>query len=625
MHFHWKPSHSCLVVAALAACLPAAAQVDRESESAKVGAPLRLGAQVIDSSRPDSFERAPATQSALDAAPSDREQVNKPATRIPLSEFEIYASGLTGAEVRRLGIELMAANRNAASSEANRHVPPDYLIGVGDEVQVTAWGSIDADLRLTVDRAGRIVIPRVGPVVVAGVRLADLNDLLNRRVGLVFKNFQLSATLGRLRSIRYYVTGFTTRPGAYTASALATVLTGLAQAGGPSAAGSLRKIELRRGNQVISRFDLYDLLIKGDKSADVPLQADDVLHIGPIGPQVAVLGSVNKPAVVELNGNETVADALATVGGLTAVADQRRVSVERLSERNDRRIVELTLPADASQRLANGDVLRAFSGVNVALPQVKQFKRVRVEGEVTRPGEYILPPTSTLIDAVVAAGGFTPQAYLFGTDFSRESVRRTQEENYDRALRDLEIELARSTSTQKALNADEATAQTQRASGTSRLVDRLRAVRPTGRIVLQLTQESRELPALQVEEGDRLFVPARPNTVGIFGSVFNGGNFLLRDGSSVDDVLKLAGGPTRGADARSVFVIRANGSVVSARQTNSGWFGRTSMENLPALPGDTVFVPEEMNKTTFIQEAKDWTQILYQFGLGAAALKTIKN
>jgi protein involved in polysaccharide export with SLBB domain len=163
--------------------------------------------------------------------------------------------------------------------------------------------------------------------VVAGTRLSNLTDLLSRRVSAVFKNFQLSATLGRLRSIRYYVTGFTLRPGAYTASSLATVMTGLAQAGGPSTAGSLRNIELRRGNRVISRFDLYDLMVRGDKSADVPLQADDVLHIGPVGPLVAVLGSVNKPAVIELKGDEAVNDALSIVGGLTAVADARRVSL----------------------------------------------------------------------------------------------------------------------------------------------------------------------------------------------------------------------------------------------------------------------------------------------------------
>jgi protein involved in polysaccharide export with SLBB domain len=108
--------------------------------------------------------------------------------------------------------------------------------------------------------------------------------------------------------------------------------------------------------------------------------------------------------------------------------------------------------------------------------------------------------------------------------------------------------------------------------------------------------------------------------------VFNGGSYLLKSGNSIDDIVRLAGGPTRGADPGSMFVLRANGSVVSARQSSGGWLSTSSgIATLAALPGDTVFVPEELNKTTFIQEAKDWTQILYQFGLGAAALKTIKN
>jgi protein involved in polysaccharide export with SLBB domain len=630
MHLSWKLGYTCLIAAALAISLPVAAQVDTDSQASSApSGPIRLGNRPATGSREDMATSPDSADGALDRGVStrlDRDVNGKPLAKPVLSEFEAYATSLAGADVKRLGSDLMVGGRSAAALESNRQVPADYIVGVGDEVQVTAWGSIDADLRLTVDRAGRIVIPRVGPVVVAGVKLADLNELLSRRVGQVFKNFQLSATLGRLRSIRYYVTGFTARPGAYTVSSLATVMTGLIQAGGPSAAGSFRNIELRRGGQVVSRFDLYDLLVKGDKGADVPLQADDVLHIGPIGPQVAVLGSVNKPAVVELKGSETIADALNIVGGLTAVADRSRISIERLSDRNDRRVVELALPAEAGQRLTNGDVLRAFSGVSVALPQVKQYKRVRVEGEVARPGDYVLPPASTLQDAIQVAGGFTPQAYVFGTDFSRESVRKTQEENYDRALRDLEIEFTRSASTQKAQSADEAAAQAQRATGTSRLIDRLRAARPTGRIVLQLDQGARDLPALQVEEGDRLYVPARPNTVGVFGSVFNGGSYLLRDGSTVEDMLKQAGGPTRGADTGSVFVIRANGTVISARQSSSGWMSLgTGFASMQALPGDTVFVPEEMNKTTFIQEAKDWTQILYQFGLGAAALRTIKN
>lgn len=519
----------------------------------------------------------------------------------------------------------MLPSSDVSLIESNRQVPPDYIVGFGDEIQLTIWGSVDADLRLTVDRAGRIVVPRVGPIVVAGARQAELNELLTRRVSQVFKNFQLSASLGKLRSIRYYVTGFVERPGAYSVSSLATVMTGLTQAGGPSGSGSIRNIELRRNGRVVSRFDLYDLMAKGDKQADAPLQADDVLHVGPVGPLVGLIGSFNRVAVVELKGSETLADAAAYVGGLTTVADTRRLSLERLSDRNDRRVVELALPDSSTMKLANGDVLRAFNSVSVALPQARQYKRVRVEGEVTKPGEYILPPGTTLPDMLAAAGGLTNEAYLFGAEFTRDSVRRAQEAQYDRALRDLETDFTRSTSTQKVSNSDGAIALNQQQAGTAKLIERLRAVRPTGRIVLDLSEDSRTPPMLAVEDGDRLYVPAVPNTVGVFGSVFNGGSYLIKSGSSIEDIVRVAGGPTRGADVGSMFVLRANGRVISARQSSSGWFGGSSLPNLMALPGDTVFVPEELNKTTFMQEAKDWTQILYQFGLGAAALGTLKN
>jgi protein involved in polysaccharide export with SLBB domain len=340
----------------------------------------------------------------------------------------------------------------------------------------------------------------------------------------------------------------------------------------------------------------------------------------------ALIGSFNQPAVIELKPGDAVNDAIAYAGGLSVVADQRRVAMERLSERNDRRVTELSLPRDGAFKVVNGDVLSAFNSVSAALAQAKQFKRVRVEGEVAIPGDYVLTPTSTLMDAVRAAGGLTPEAYLFGTDFSRESVRRVQEVQYERALRDLETEFALNTSSQKVSSAGDAMALGQNQINTTRLVDRLRAVKPTGRIILDLGSASRELPSLTVEDGDRLYIPARPTTVGVFGSVFNGGSYLYTAGASVEDMLKQAGGPTRGADKSSIFVIRANGSVASAHSISKGWLNiGAGMANLPALPGDTVFVPEDMNKTSFMQEAKDWTQILYQLGLGAAALKTIRN
>jgi len=625
--------------------LPALAQTtDANREQNDLSGPVRLS--------------VPRTQQDTGLTTQDRSQqqsalAERKARRYKPGEFEIYVNRLLGWEpeqplsaqiatptrdgsksndegpellVKRLGAELMTEDLGALGSDGPKQAPSDYVLGIGDEVQLTIWGSVDADLRLTVDNAGRIIVPRVGPILVAGLRYGELNDAVARRVSQVFRNFQVSTSLGRLRGVRVYVTGFTPRPGAYTVSSLATVVTALMRAGGPSAAGSFRQIELRRAGKTLSKFDLYDLLLKGNKSADLTLQAEDVVHIGPVGAQVAILGSVNKPVIAELKPGETVDDVLAMAGGFNPVADRSRVSVERLSERNERRIAELSLPGSAGYGLANGDVLRVFSSVSAALPQYKQYKRVRVEGEVARPGEYILPPSSNVNDAIQAAGGLTPQAYVFGTEFTRESVRIGQQENYERALRDLETEFTRSTSTQKALSADEAAAQATRAGGATRLIERLRAVRPTGRIVLQLDQSAASLPPLAIEEGDRVLIPARPTTVGVFGSVFNGGSYLLKDGASIDDIVRLAGGPTRGADSGSTFVLRANGSVVSARQSHSGWISvGSSLSALPALPGDTVFVPEELNKTSFVQEAKEWTQILYQFGLGAAALKTIKN
>lgn len=543
----------------------------------------------------------------------------------PMGEFEEFVQRLAFPyEVRRFGAELMTPAQDPTSAEHSAVVPPDYAIATGDELVVTIWGSVDADLRLPVDRSGRITIPRVGPVMVAGVRYADVTETVRRRVAQVFRNFDLSVSLGQLRGVRVYVTGFVARPGTYSVSSLATVAQVLMRAGGPSAAGSFRQISLRRAGQPVANFDLYDLLLRGDRAGDRVVAADDVVHVEAVGPQVALIGSVNKPAIFELKPGETVADVLRMAGGFTAVADRKRLAVERLDERNSVRITQLELPAALSAALGNGDVLRAFSAVDSAQPVQRQNKRVRVEGEVLRPGEYVLPAASSIADAIQAAGGLTASAYLFGTEFSRESVRVTQQENYERALRDLETDFTRAATTQRATTADEAAAQAARANATARLVERLRAVKPTGRIVLQMQPDSRELPNLALEDGDRLYVPPRPTTVGVFGSVFNGGSYLFGEGRSVEDYLRLAGGPTKGADADSTFVIRANGSVVSGRQQTGGWFGGGSgLGAVNAQAGDTIFVPEEANKTTFVQNAKDWTQILYQFGVGLAAIATI--
>lgn len=540
------------------------------------------------------------------------------------SDFETYVRKQPGAgEIRRLGQDLIdGLQRGSEAGDYNPLVPPDYLLRAGDELVITIWGTVDADLRVQVDRSGRIQIPRVGPVMVSGVRYVDLADVISRRVAQVFKNFQLSVSLGQLRGVQVYVTGFVSKPGALLVNSLSTLAQAVVRAGGPSPAGSFRNIQLRRGRNVVAQLDLYSLLLKGDRTDDQILQADDVIHIGPIGPQVAIIGSVNRPAIFELKSGETIDDVLQMAGGFSAVADMRQLTLDRLSELLSNRLYTLDLPASGTRTLANGDILRATNAAELVSSTGMKRKRVRVEGEVAKPGEYVLPAESTLADALLAAGGTTANAYLYATEFARESVRVTQQQNYDRALRDYEMQLTTAASTRRAATSEEAAISSSSLTASNRVIEQLRTTRPTGRVVLQLTPTSQSLPDLVLEDGDRLKIPSRPNTVGVFGSVYSSGNYLHATGRTVGDYLRLAGGPSRGADDSGVFVIRANGSVNSSLQ-EGGFFSRGNrIAGLATEPGDTIFVPEEMNKTTWVQNAKDWTQILYQLGIGLAGMKS---
>ena len=560
--------------------------------------------------------RQPAPEPSVPAVATP---ATPPTPVVKPSEFETFVG------LHRFGADLV--NELAAGAvDFSPVVPPEYIVQGGDELQITMWGSVDADLRLVVDRSGRISIPRVGPVMVAGVRFGDLQDVLTRRVAQTFKNFELSVSLGRLRGVRVFATGFVLRPGAYSVAGLSTVMNVVMRAGGPAAAGSFRQIELRRGGKLAGNFDLYELLLRGDRSGDRLVQPDDVIHVLPAGPQVALRGSVNKQAIYELKAGDSLRELIRMAGGFSPVADTTRVALERLDNRNAQRVVQLQLPEQTTAELVNGDVIRVFSAVEPGLSVQRQNKRVRVDGEVLRPGEYVLPAESSLSDALRAAGGLTPAAYLFAANFQRESVRLTQQENLDRALRDMETELVRSTTTQRVATAEEATSVTARTTANNRLIERMRGLQPTGRVVFQLAPDATDLPDIRLEDGDRLLIPPKPSTVGVFGSVFNAASYLYGPSRTVDDYLRLAGGPTKSADESSVFVVRVNGQVVSSRQQpNTSWFSRGSNQiaGIRAEPGDTVFVPEELDKSTFLQAAKDWTQILYQFGIGVAGIATL--
>jgi protein involved in polysaccharide export with SLBB domain len=224
-------------------------------------------------------------------------------------------------------------------------------------------------------------------------------------------------------------------------------------------------------------------------------------------------------------------------------------------------------------------------------------------------------------------GGVSPNAYLFGSEFTREATREFQQRRLDEAVDFLEAEIQRSSALAGGSAAPgEAESIRLRTEGQQKLVSRLRQTKASGRIVLELRGDNvtlKDLPEISLEDGDRLLVPARPSTVSVIGSVYNQNAFLYKADSRVSDYLARAGGPTRNADADAIFVIRADGTVISRRQ--SGFLGLGGLTGEQLTPGDAIVVPEDLEKFRFTKELKDWTQIFSQFALGVTSLAVLKG
>jgi protein involved in polysaccharide export with SLBB domain len=272
----------------------------------------------------------------------------------------------------------------------------DYVVGPGDELLLRLWGPESFNGQLTVDSSGSIYVPQVGGIHVAGLRIDQLQSQISSDIRHTFRNFNLSVDLGHLRSIQVYVVGEARRPGVYTVSSLSTVLNVLFVAGGPNVQGSLRHIEVRRDGKVAGELDLYDLLLKGDKTHDLRLQPNDTIFIPPVGPQAALAGSVHHPAIYELRNETTIGDLLNLAGGLTPTGSTTQLSLERV-DIHDHSRTAVTVNIDDAGRampLRDGDVLF----VNHITSAYQQS--VTIRGNLANPGRFPWHPGMRLSDII---------------------------------------------------------------------------------------------------------------------------------------------------------------------------------------------------------------------------------
>lgn len=385
----------------------------------------------------------------------------------------------------------------------------DYVLGPGDNVIVHVWGRVENEYNLTLDREGKVFIPKVGDIIAWGLTLEQMRKSLVQELSTIYTDFELTTSLGKIRSIRVYITGEVRRPGAYTVSSLTSVLNAVFTAGGPNERGSMRRIAVKRGGEEVATIDLYDLLLHGNNASDVRLRTGDVVFVPVVGTRVAVRGEIKRSGLYELVGSETVSDLLELAGRPTAEAYLDRVMLERISLNGEWEVRDLDLNCREGEGCDN---VALFDGDRMTIYSIFDMRTnmVAVGGHVKHPG-YYERTDSTRISDLIERGQLQP----LDVYFDRADVFRRYP---DRRIEVIPVDLTR------ALAGDP--------SADILLVDR---------------------DSLHVYHIDDV----RPEEyVHIEGEVQRPGRFLLYEGMTVGDLIFLAGSFERGADATEAELAR---------------------------------------------------------------------
>lgn len=287
-------------------------------------------------------------------------------------------------------------------------VPMQYLVGPGDEVRILLWGRMNEKYTLVVDRDGKVTIPVVGPISVAGMTFEEMSKKIIDQAGQI-TGTNVDVSMGSLRTIPIFVLGDVKRPGTYTISSLATITDALLLAGGPTEIGSMRRIELKRKDRLLVTFDLYDLLLKGDKSKDMALQGGDVIFVPVTGPQAGIAGNVKRPAVYEMKDRKDLQNLVDMAGGIIPTAYTQQIQVERIIKNEKQVVVDIDdkdLTGARDFAMQDADLVKVFSIVDI------KINTVYLNGNVKRPGTYEYRPGMRIGDLIKDANELMPEAHF---------------------------------------------------------------------------------------------------------------------------------------------------------------------------------------------------------------------
>ena len=446
--------------------------------------------------------------------------------------------GPFGSPLRQYGYAVFASYVSSFAPIDDVPVGPDYVVGPGDTLTISLWGQLENTVYRTVDRSGQIILPRVGDLRVWGLTFAQADRLIREQLGRYFRGFQTSVSMGRLRTVRVQIIGEVCQPGSFTVNALATMTQALYTAGGPTKLGSLRNVRLLRNSHVVGEMDLYDFLLRGDRSRDFRLEAGDTIFVPTIGDVAAIAGEVKRPAIYEIRHDVRLADLVEVAGGTTPSSYVKRVQIVRAQPSAER----VTLDVDLSGYYLKGDMesnppVHAGDLVLIHKNEGRIYNTVKVDGAVKYPGVYELKPMMRL-SQLVPPDRMLPESFADRVEIAR---RRP-----DYSVEVLSVNL------RKAWGGDLDQDTLLRANDEVTVRTEMRAAR----------------------------------TMTLTGQVMRPGTYVIAEGERLSSVLERAGGFTSRASLKGSVFTRASLRKVEQEQLNS--FVRVQEQRILAEASTTV-------------------------------------
>ncbi|HIC40916.1 MAG TPA: hypothetical protein EYO74_05885, partial [Piscirickettsiaceae bacterium] len=368
---------------------------------------------------------------------------------------------------------------------------------------------------------------------------------------------------------------------------------------------------LSRIQILISRFDLYDLLLSGDTSGDRPLLPGDVVFVPPINTTVGVYGEVRRPAIYELKkGQENLKQVLLASGGVLSSAKQTNIIIKSTKSRQGKSVFEfdLTTKNPKNYKMMDGDIIRVSPELEHNLDGI-----ITLTGEVKYPGVYSITPGETLTSVFQRAGGFTQSAYLEGAIFTRNSLRKLEQERKESSLRELE---------KSELVKDRTLGVVTNFESLQHFIDNARKMPSLGRMVISLADIVDSTSSdLILKHGDTLNIPTKPQEVTVIGEVNSSTSHLFDTKLTLEQYINRSGGAKKNADLEQIYVIKSSGAVVTASSNDNSFFRGDKHSTISA--GDTIVVPIDTESTSTMEVWTSVTQITSQLAITLASFKTL--